>query len=107
MGLANFDPNHGWIGTNNGTLEHEVWAGPLTADPTTGAPRKVVAFFNKGDFTESITAAADVLGTDRATGNVTVRDVEAQADLPALTPGQSLSVNVESHGTVVYVLTGI
>ena len=46
-GAANLDPGAkgGWV-TNNGTLEHEVWMGDLT--PLDGAPRRVVALFNKG-----------------------------------------------------------
>ena len=60
-GLPNYDPldtTH-WTGqwvTNNGTLEHEVWMGDLT--PLAGAPRRVVALFNKGNGTEQVFAPA-------------------------------------------------
>ena len=95
--------NEAYAPNNNGTLEQENWAGPLTPDPTTGEARKVVALFNKGLEVDAIFVPADVLGTDKAIQNVTVRDV----DLPDLAPGSTLGVNVGRHGVSVLVLTGV
>lgn len=98
--------NYPFTGTNEGTLNLEVWAGPLTPDATTGAARRVIALFNKGLTTDSILVSAEILGTDRATGNIALRDVEQNKDLAPLVPGQTLAVDVVSHGVTVYVLTG-
>ena len=52
--------------TNNGTLHHEVWQGPLTpAVTSTGArlKRQVVALFNKGAETETIIGRAAIVGS--------------------------------------------
>ena len=103
--MPNYDPNvvhHGQDYTNNGTLHLEVWSGPLT--PTaTGASRRVVALFNKGEVNETITAPSALVGTD--TTEMTVRDVGAKRDLPPLSRGQALAADVPSHGIRLFVLT--
>ena len=105
--MPNYDPNvvhHGQDYTNNGTLHLEVWAGPLT-DSASGAARRVVALFNKGnaDANETITAPPELIGTD--TSAMAVRDVEAKQDLPLLSRGQGLAAAVPRHGVRLFVLT--
>ena len=89
--------------SNHFTLEHEVWAGPLVDSPT-GAKRRVVALFNKGSTTETLSAASVYTGTDKAPA--TVRDVVEKQDLHDPLPRDGvLSVPVPSHGVRVFVLT--
>lgn len=105
VGMPNYDPNvvhHGQDYTNNGTLQLEVWAGPLTSTAT-GASRRVIALFNKGAASDTIVAPPSIVGTAGAA--MAVRDVEAKKDLPPLAAGQSLSAVVPSHGVRLFVLT--
>lgn len=51
--------------TNNGTLQHEVWQGPLTPVAATGAQRQVVALLNKGESTENIVARSATFNSGR------------------------------------------
>ena len=93
LGLAN-NPNSGaWV-TNNGTLQHEIWAGPLSTGKT------VAVLFNKGPETETLTAAWDALGLARG-ATLPVRDVLARKDLP---PATGLSADVAAHGVAVFVV---
>eukprot|EP00911_Craspedida_sp_UC1_P002654 UC1_evm1s1953 len=50
-----------WHG-NNGTLDHEVWAGDLTS-VSAGKKRRVIVLFNKGQMPETLTAPPEALGT--------------------------------------------
>eukprot|EP01044_Picomonas_judraskeda_P000831 COSAG03_NODE_40_length_17307_cov_3.149457_10_plen_437_part_00 len=85
--------------SNNGTLHHEVWLGPLTPSAS-GARRQVLGLLNKGPATETLTAPASLLGG----GAWKVRDVVAKKDLPSLAAGQAFEETVPSHGVVLYVL---
>jgi hypothetical protein len=91
--------------TNNGTLEHEVWQGMLT--PTGHANRQVVALFNKGELTETITAAPEIIARGNGAGppaTWTARDVVAGKDLPKVAPGEMLRASVPGHGVALFVL---
>ena len=89
---------------NSGTLEHEVWMGDLTPSPATGKGRRVVVLFNKGAATETVTAAAELIGTAGARATTGVRDVLAKKDLAPLAPGADLTSSVPSHGVALFVL---
>ena len=82
--------------TNNGTLQAELWGGPLSNG-------KVVAvLFNKGESVETITVAWDALGLGlRAGFALPVRDVYARQDLM---PATMLSAVVQPHGVRVFVV---
>jgi hypothetical protein len=99
--------------TNNGTLQHEVWQGPLTpaarsssggAGAVSGgaSARQVVALFNKGDETETLVARSEVLSS--AASGWLVRDVVARKDRPAVALGGDLTAQVPSHGVALFVL---
>jgi hypothetical protein len=81
--------------TNNGTLQLEVWAGPLS---TPG--RVVTVLFNKGPSQDTIHVEWPVIGQP-ANATLPVRDVWAMADLP---PAQSLTAVVASHGVRVFIV---
>jgi hypothetical protein len=100
-GLPNYVPGMQWT-NNSGTLEHEVWMGDLTSSG--GRARRVVVLFNKGRATETVTAAAELIGTAGATGATAVRDVLAKEDLAPLAPGGNLAAAVPSHGVALFVL---
>lgn len=111
-GLPNRVPGaRGWV-TNNGTLEHEVWMGDLTPSAA-GAPRRVVALFNKGAAAETLAAPAVLLRSGGMPANtpIAVRDVVHRQDRPAIPPssspaaGADLSATVPAHGVAVFVLT--
>lgn len=85
--------------TNNGTLHHEVWLGPLTS-AASGARRQVVGLLNKGAVSDTLTATTNLLGG----GAWKVRDVVAKKDMPPLAPGKDLQATVPSHGVALYVL---
>jgi len=73
VGNANYDATRK-PSTNKGTLEHEVWSGPLTAAGK--SQRKVVALFNKGESAETLAAPASVINTEH--GQWKVRDIVAR-----------------------------
>jgi len=105
-GLPNYDPEAGgsWS-SNNGTLEHEVWMGDLT--PLNGAPRRVVALFNKGGSTDALSAPASLYARDIAgesAKTVTVRDVVGKEDVP-VGMGGAIEANVPRHGVALFVVT--
>ena len=108
-GAANLDPGAkgGWV-TNNGTLEHEVWMGDLT--PLNGAPRRVVALFNKGGShgaSETLAAPASLYTRGVAqpsAARVTVRDVVNHANVPLGAAG-AIEASVASHGVALFVVT--
>jgi hypothetical protein len=93
LGLANNPASGAWV-TNNGTLQHEIWAGTLSSGKT------VAVLFNKGPAADTLTAAWDALGLARGT-TLPVRDVLARADLP---PATGLSADVAAHGVAVFVV---
>jgi hypothetical protein len=97
VGKPNFDAlARTWV-TNNGTLEHEVWAGPLSSG------KRVVVLFNKGTVTETISAAWDYL--DQPNGKAApVRDVLAKKDLSPLAAGSALTAQVGPHGVQLFVV---
>lgn len=104
VGEPNIDPDsRTWV-TNNGTLEHEVWMGSLTPSKD-GTPRRVVALFNKGLEIEVLTAPADLIGTEGASGPVAIRNVVEQKDMEPLAVGADLEFNVPSHGVAVFILS--
>ena len=103
VGLPNYVPGMQWT-NNSGTLEHEVWMGDLTQNTTTGKARRVVLLFNKGAATETVTAAAELIGTGSAMSATAVRDVLAKRDLAPLMPGGALAAAVPSHGVALFVL---
>ena len=75
-----------WQG-NNGTLEHEVWRGPLsdsfgTPGAARGVFREVVVLFNKGETAETISTTVGPC-TGAAT-KCTARDVVAKKALGCL-----------------------
>lgn len=104
-GLPNIGYTQGaWI-TNNGTLEHEVWMGDLT--PLEGAPRRVVALFNKGGSAEVVSAPSSLFARgidafDIAT--VGVRDVVNRKDV-SLSADKAIEATVPRHGVALYVVT--
>jgi hypothetical protein len=100
VGMPNHDPNVRYQ-TNNGTLELEVWAGPLT-DGVDGNTRRVVALFNKGSATENVTASPLIIGTGAVA--MTVRDIVARKAMAPLALGEGLTVSVPSHGVRLFVL---
>ena len=104
VGLPNYTPGQTTWVNNSGTLEHEVWMGDLTANEKTGKARRVVVLFNKGRFTETVTAAAALIGTSNAQGVTAVRDIIAKKDMPPLVKGGALSAVVPSHGVAAFVL---
>eukprot|EP00040_Diaphanoeca_grandis_P012930 m.65370 g.65370 ORF g.65370 m.65370 type:complete len:555 (+) comp23553_c0_seq1:167-1831(+) len=83
--------------TNNGTLEHEVWTGPLSSG------KQVVVLFNKGTSAETITASPTVLSLN-SQQPLPVRDILAKVDLAPLVPGAGLSAIVDSHSVKLFVL---
>jgi hypothetical protein len=94
LGLPYYD-GVGQYATSNGTLEHEVWAGPLS---TPG--KAVVVLFNKSPVAETLTTAWDWVGL-AAGATLPVRDVYNKTDLP---PAQALSALVQPHGVRVFVV---
>lgn len=85
--------------TNNFTLEHEVWAGPLST-PNQWA----VVLFNKGLTNETLKASWDLLDgvAGGASATLPVRDVLARKDLGPTKDG--VSAVVPSHGVALYVV---
>ena len=105
-GNPNYDPTvkGGWTSLN-GTLEHEVWMGDLT--PLNGAPRRVVALFNKGGTEEAIFAPPSLYARGipaESAASVVVRDVVAKANVP-LGPGSVVEASVPRHGVALFVVT--
>ena len=104
--------------TNNGTLQHEVWAGPLS----TG--KRVVVLFNKGKAADSISVPRAILSNGYDNGalstrsawfahgqggcaeaeSCSVRDVLARKALPQLSPNAPLVAMVPSHGVRLFVV---
>jgi len=93
LGLPNFNPTGGSYVTNNGTLQAEVWTGPLSTPN-----KKVLVLFNKSPLPDTLNITWDVLGLP-AGASLPVRDVYAKADLPLST---SLSALVGAHGVRVF-----
>ena len=91
LGLPNYVPSQPYV-TNNGTLQLEVWAGPLTGG------RVVAVLFNKGPLADTISVEWPTLGLP-AGATLPVRDVWAMADLP---PSRNLTALVQSHGVRVF-----
>jgi hypothetical protein len=82
--------------TNNGTLEAELWAGPLSSG------KAVAVLFNKARAEETIAVGWDALGLGLSAGAaLPVRDVYARQDLGAFT---QLSAVVQPHGVRVFVV---
>ena len=82
--------------TNNGTLQAEVWGGPIS----TG--RVVVVLFNKGPVADTLSVEWSALNPSLPKGKtLPIRDVWAMADLP---PAQSLSALVQPHGVRVFLV---
>jgi hypothetical protein len=82
---------------NNGTLEHEVWAGPLSSG------KQVIILFNKGKTTEAVSAAWHLLHQPDGMP-AAVHDMLAHKDLPALAVGSALTASVVSHGVQAFVV---
>jgi alpha-galactosidase len=96
LGLPNFNPSPSYqYTTNNGTLQQEVWAGPLS---TPG--KVVVVLFNKGPVEDTLAVAWDVIGLPVG-ATLPVRDVYNRTDLP---PAQALAAVVQPHGVRVFVV---
>jgi hypothetical protein len=89
-------PDGRWS-TNNGTLEHEVWAGSLSSG------KQVVVLFNKGKTAETVSAAWHLLKQPNGMP-APVRDVLAQKDLPPLAAGSPLAAQVATHGVQLFVV---
>ena len=103
-----------WQG-NNGTLEHEVWRGPLsdsfgTPGAARGVFREVVILFNKGETAETISTT---VGPCTGAAKCTARDVVAKKALPPLAPAEGagappgselLSAQVPPHGVRAFVV---
>jgi hypothetical protein len=85
-----------WV-TNNGTLEHEVWVGPLSSG------QQVVVLFNKGASAEAVSAHWTLLNQPDGRP-APVRDVLAQKDLTPLAPGSALVAQVGPHGVQAFVV---
>lgn len=92
-------PNKPNAYSNNGTLHHEVWLGPLTSSAN-GTRRQVLGLLNKGPVTETLTAPASLLGG----GAWKVRDVVEKKDREPLEAGQDVVADVPSHGVMLYML---
>ncbi len=92
-------PNTPTAYSNNGTLHHEIWLGPLTSS-TGGARRQVLGLLNKGPNTDTLTAPSSLLGG----GAWKVRDVVEKKDLEPLAAGKDVTADVPSHGVVLYLL---
>ena len=104
-GLPNIGYTQGAWRTNNGTLEHEVWMGDLT--PLNGAPRRVVALFNKGGSEEVLSAPSSLFarGIDSLDiATVRVRDVVNRKDV-SLSADKAIESTVPRHGVALYVVT--
>jgi len=104
-GLPNYDPSSKAWSSNNGTLEHEVWMGDLT--PLNGAPRRVVALFNKGGGEEALFAPASLYARGIAVESaksVAVRDVVNRKAAP-LSANGDVEANVPRHGVALFVVT--
>ena len=84
--------------TNNGTLEHEVWAGPLSSG------KQVIVLFNKGTATETISAPWHLLNQPNNGKPAPVRDVLAKTDLPPLAQGSPLAARVGPHGVQLFLV---
>jgi hypothetical protein len=93
LGLANNPVSGAWV-TNNGTLQHELWGGPLASGKT------VAVLFNKGQAAETLSFEWGALGLAQG-ATLPVRDVLARADLA---PAQRLAALVPSHGVGVFVV---
>jgi hypothetical protein len=103
LGQPNLPPaGRPWT-TNNGTLHHEVWSGPLS-----NGKQVVVVLFNKGDFNETVAAARELLELPAACAasspSCPVRDLLARQDLPALPAGAPLTATVPSHGVQMFLV---
>jgi hypothetical protein len=82
--------------TNNGTLQAELWGGPLSNG------KAVAVLFNKAPGVETIAVGWDALGLGlRAGAALPVRDVYARQDLG---PATQLSAVVQPHGVRVFVV---
>lgn len=82
--------------SNNGTLQAEVWGGPIS----TG--RTVAVLFNKSPLADTITVEWPALNPSLPLGkSLPVRDVYAMADLP---DAQNLSALVPPHGVRVFLV---
>ena len=97
LGLPNLPPAGAKYETNNGTLHHEVWAGPLAS------AQQVVVLFNKGAARETLSAAWRLLHQP-ASRPCPVRDVLARKALPPLAAGADLTAEVPPHGVRLFVL---
>lgn len=98
LGLPNLPPGQRtqkWV-TNNGTLHHEVWAGPLSGD------RNVVVLFNKGDAKAEVVADWQTLNFP-SEQPMAARDVYNKKEIGVL--AGSLHAEVEAHGIAVFVLS--
>ena len=84
--------------TNNGTLQHEVWAGPMS----TG--KQVLVLFNKGADAAAISAAPSLFKQPAAGATLPVRDVLAKKNLAPLAAGAPLTATVASHGVQLFML---
>ncbi len=93
LGLPSYSADAPYA-TNNGTLQQEVWAGPVS----TG--RTVAVLFNKGPQADTIAVGWPELGLP-AGATLPVRDVWAMADLPA---AQNLTALVAPHGVRVFLV---
>ena len=93
LGLPNYVLQAPYV-TNNGTLQLEVWAGPLSSGAV------VAVLFNKGPVNDTIHIEWPVLGLP-LNASLPVRDVWDMTDLPNAT---SLTAQVPSHGVGVFVV---
>ena len=99
LGLPNLPASGTKWTTNNGTLQHEVWAGDLAS------AQRVVVLFNKGGAAETLSAPWRLLrqGCPQS-GPCPARDVLARKALPPLAAGVALTAEVPSHGVRLFVL---
>jgi hypothetical protein len=96
LGLPAIAPGAAPYVTNNGTLQSELWAGPLSSG------KAVAVLFNKAASAETLSYDWDALGVGlRAGAALPVRDVYAREDLGAAT---QLSALVQPHGVRVFVV---
>ncbi len=93
LGVPNNPSSSTWV-TNNGTLAHEVWGGPLSTGKT------VAVLFNKSPMNETMSTPWDALGL-AAGASFPVRDVLSKQSLP---PATSLTADVAAHGVRVFII---
>lgn len=91
LGLPNYVASKPYV-TNNGTLQLEVWSGPLSGG------RVIAVLFNKSPVADTIAVAWPTLGLP-SNAVLPVRDVWAMADLP---PSSNITALVQPHGVRVF-----